>query len=51
MNELAETQERLDKVMESEVEKITLFGRFETMSNETNVMLKEVGAVRFRRTP
>ena len=45
MNELAETQERLDKVMESEVEKITLFGRFETMSNETNVMLKEVGAV------
>ena len=45
MNELAETQERLDKVMESEVKKITLFGRFETMSNETNVMLKEVGAV------
>ena len=45
MNELAETQERLDKAMESEVEKITLFGRFETMSNETNVMLKEVGAV------
>ena len=45
MNELAEAQERLDKVMESEVEKITLFGRFETMSNETNVMLKEVGAV------
>ena len=45
MNELAETQERLDKVMESEVEKITLFGRFETMSNKTNVMLKEVGAV------
>ena len=33
--------------MESEVEKITLFGRFQTMSNETNVqvMLKEVGAV------
>ena len=45
MNELAETQERLDKVKESEVEKITLFGRFETMSNEINVMLKEVGAV------
>ena len=45
MSELAEAQERLDKIMESEVEKITLFRRFEMMSNETNVMLKEVGVV------
>ena len=45
MSELAEAQESLDKILESEVEKITLFGRYEAMSSETNLMLKEVGAV------
>jgi exonuclease VII small subunit len=45
MRELTEAQERLDKILESEMERITVFGRFETMSQETNQILKEVGAV------
>ncbi|CAB4040178.1 Hypothetical predicted protein, partial [Paramuricea clavata] len=45
MRELTEAQERLDKTLESEMERITVFGRFETMSQETNQILKEVGAV------
>ncbi len=44
MSELTEAQEGLDKVLESEVERITLFGKFEAMSRESNqVVLKEVG--------
>ena len=43
MSELTEAQEGLDKVLESEVERITLFGKFEAMSQESNQVLKEVG--------
>ena len=43
MSELTEAQEGLDKVLESEVERITFFGKFEAMSQESNQVLKEVG--------
>ncbi len=42
MSELTEAQEGLDKVLESEVERITLFGKFEAVSHESNQVLKEV---------
>ena len=43
MSELTEAQKGLDKVVESEVERITLFGKFEAMNQESNQVLKEVG--------
>ena len=45
MRELTKAQEGLDRVLESEVERITLWGRFGSTSQESNQILKEVGAV------
>ena len=43
MSELTKAQEGLDKALKSEVERITLFGKFEAVSQESNQVLKEMG--------
>ena len=43
MAELAAAQEALENIQSSTVEKMTLYGKFEDMSRETNEILKQVG--------
>ena len=43
MKELTAAQEALENIQSSTVEKMTLYGKFEDMSRETNQILKQVG--------